>query len=156
MTQNRDSLPDLSERGRDPDAQRPLTDEMTWGEVQRMWAVVYQRENVRLRAENATLKEEQVAFVRALEKAQAENEDKQRRLEPDGAGGFRWEAGDANEHIVWLRNQMGDVRGMQSDGATPEEMDEALGRALRGKRARQAFDEARSALTSDEEEATDV
>lgn len=30
--------------GRDPDARRPLTDEMTWGETQRMWAGVYAKE----------------------------------------------------------------------------------------------------------------
>lgn len=52
---------------------------------------------------------------------------------------------------TWLRNQMGDVRGMQSDGATPEEMDEALGRALAGQRARYAFDVLRSRASSDEE-----
>jgi hypothetical protein len=46
----------------------------------------------------------------------------------------------AEKEIVWLRNQMGDIRGMQSDGATPEEMDHALGRALQGKRARLEFD----------------
>jgi hypothetical protein len=56
------------------------------------------------------------------------------------------------EKITWLRNQMGDVRGMQTDGATPEEMDIALGRALRGERARWAFDISRGA--SDEQEAT--
>jgi hypothetical protein len=49
----------------------------------------------------------------------------------------------AVEEIVWLRNQIGDVRGMQSDGATPEEMDHALGRALSGERARLDFDRER-------------
>lgn len=53
---------------------------------------------------------------------------------------FATELAEARSEITWLRNQMGDVRGMQSDGATPEEMDHALGRALAGERARQTFD----------------
>jgi hypothetical protein len=50
----------------------------------------------------------------------------------------------ALREVTWLRNQMGDVRGMQTDGATPEDMDHALGRALSGERARLEFDQNRS------------
>lgn len=66
-----------------------------------------------------------------------EAEDRIRELEAENT--------DLRTEITWLRNQMGDVRGMQSDGATPEEMDHALGRALGWSRARLAFDESRGA-----------
>lgn len=45
------------------------------------------------------------------------------------------EAADLRIENQRLRNAIGDVRGMQSDGATPEEMDQALSRALQGQPA---------------------
>lgn len=61
---------------------------------------------------------------------------------------------DSDSEVTRLRNAMGDVRGMQSDGATPEEMDHALGRALRGLVPRVTFDAARSRAGTDEEDRT--
>jgi hypothetical protein len=52
---------------RDPDARRPLTDAMTWGETQRMWARVYKKERDRFEAERDT-------FARALRLAVASPE----------------------------------------------------------------------------------
>ena len=50
---------------RDPDARRPLTDAMTWGERQRLWRRVAEKERARFKEERDEARQQLQGAVRA-------------------------------------------------------------------------------------------